>query len=89
MKLIDKAATVAEINRLIENAPKNDKFYVIIDQLNLLKHKINTIEVKEVDSKDAFIEKACEWLQEEVVNDYEGLVWENLIEDFKNYMKGE
>ena len=38
---------------------------------------------------DAFIEKVCKWLQKEVVNDYEGLIWENLIDDFKKYMKGE
>ena len=31
---------------------------------------------------DAFIEKACEWL--------DGHIWnEDFIEDFKNYMKGE
>lgn len=39
--------------------------------------------------KDIFIEKVCRWLQKEVVNDYEGLIWENLIDDFKKYMKGE
>ena len=38
---------------------------------------------------DAFIEKAVEWLKKEVVEDYKGVLWENLIEDFKNYMKGE
>lgn len=38
--------------------------------------------------EDAFIEKACKWLQEEVVNDYAGLVWENLTDDFRKYMKG-
>ena len=36
---------------------------------------------------DAFIKKACEWLKKEVVEDYKGVVWENLIEDFKNYME--
>jgi len=38
---------------------------------------------------DAFIEKACEFLKKEVLDDYAGIVWEGLIEDFKNYMKGE
>lgn len=37
---------------------------------------------------DAFIEKACEWLKKEVVEDYKGVLWENLIEDFKNHMNG-
>lgn len=39
--------------------------------------------------KDAFIERACEFLKKEVLDDYAGIVWEGLIEDFKNYMKGE
>ena len=33
--------------------------------------------------------KACKFLQEEVLDDYPGVVWEGIIEDFKNYMKGE
>lgn len=37
---------------------------------------------------NAFIEKACNFLQEEVLDDYSGIVWEGIIEDFKNYMKG-
>ena len=35
--------------------------------------------------KDIFIEKVCEWLKKEVEEDY--VSCENLIEDFKNYMK--
>ena len=42
---------------------------------------------------DAFIEKACEWLKENAyfyVNDYTGSLNEDrLVENFKNYMKGE
>ena len=42
---------------------------------------------------DAFIEKACLWLKEKAyfyVNDYTGSLYEDmLIDDFKNYMKGE
>ena len=47
---------------------------------------------------DAFIEKACEWLKESVTNNTEcnriiskkGIItMGELIEDFKNYMKGE
>lgn len=35
---------------------------------------------------DAFIEKACEWLE----NNLQGIVGGSIyIEDFKNYMKGE
>jgi len=39
--------------------------------------------------KDAFIEKACEWL-EPVLKNYAGYyVGKDILEDFKNYMKGE
>lgn len=40
--------------------------------------------------KEAFIEKACDWLRIELVNfeDYIGM-GETFIEDFKKYMKGE
>jgi len=38
---------------------------------------------------DAFIEKACEWL-EPVLKNYAGYyVGEDILEDFKDYMKGE
>lgn len=37
---------------------------------------------------DAFIEKSCKFLQEEVLDDYSGIVWEGIIEDFINYIKG-
>jgi len=38
--------------------------------------------------KDAFVEKACEWLKEQ--DEMVGISFENnFIEKFKNYMKGE
>ena len=38
---------------------------------------------------DVFIEKACEWL-EPVLKNYAGYyVGKDILEDFKNYMKGE
>lgn len=33
------------------------------------------------------IEKACQWLQEEVLNAYKGVVWEQIIEDFRKAME--
>lgn len=47
------------------------------------------VEPVEYIRKDVFMERACKWLQKEVVEDYAGVVWEGLIEDFKKYMKGE
>ena len=33
------------------------------------------------------IDKACKWLQEEVLNAYKGVVWEQIIEDFRKAME--
>ena len=33
------------------------------------------------------IDKACKWLQEEVLNAYKGVVWEQIVEDFRKAMK--
>ncbi len=35
------------------------------------------------------LEKACEWLQKEVVDDYTGIIWDDCIQDFKKYMEEE
>jgi hypothetical protein len=33
------------------------------------------------------IEKACQWLQREVVDDYNGVIWDNMISDFRKAME--
>ena len=33
------------------------------------------------------IDKACDWLQKEVLDDYAGVVWEDLIADFRKAME--
>ena len=33
------------------------------------------------------IEKACEWLQKEIVDDYQGIIWDDLIKDFRKAME--
>lgn len=33
------------------------------------------------------IEKACKWLQEEILEDYKGLVWDQIVEDFRKAME--
>ena len=43
-----------------------------------------TMEAVEYVRTDAFIEKACEWLEEHMIG------WNNdFVKDFRNYMKGE
>ena len=29
------------------------------------------------------IEKACEWIKKEVLDDYQGIIWDNIVEDFR------
>lgn len=58
---------------------------------------LDTLEVKEANSTDAFIDKACKWLKENKDHPLigcediclSGYLTDEFIEDFKNYMKGE
>ena len=50
----------------------------------LISYRRNTDEDVEYTQTDAFIEKACEWLEEHMIG------WNNdFVKDFRNYMKGE
>ena len=101
---ISKSAIAAEIERRLEaisNSSNEDNRELAAirgaQQFELINLALflNTLEVKEVNSNDALIEKACvklkklmydnlmfqgRWHREEVID--------NFIEDFKNYMKG-
>lgn len=33
------------------------------------------------------IEKACEWIKKEVLDDYQGVIWDNIVEDFRKAME--
>jgi hypothetical protein len=83
MKLIDKDAVLAEI----ENRIRACGNCYILDELTSLHRTFDSIEVKEMEnSNDAFIEKACEWLE----NNLQGIVGGSIhIEDFRKYMEGE
>lgn len=97
MKLIDKSAVVAEIKRRMdENRRKQalpQYFGMIEEDLNILSF-IDTLEVKEANSNDAFIEKACEWLKENFLFDEAGYCktniysTESMIYNFKNILGG-
>lgn len=101
---IDKAVVVTEIERRINENKKDiqhathkhleEYFEGYEDALVLFKEKfIDTLEVKEIDS---FIEKACRGI-EHLLSGYiirnfhfgDSYEMDTLIEDFKNYMKGE
>lgn len=36
--------------------------------------------------KDA-INEACKWLKEEILEDYKGIVWDQIVEDFRKAME--
>jgi hypothetical protein len=70
----------------IETLPKNE-------QLSERWHEVSTQDTDiEYTRTDAFIDKACEWLKEHGggywMDDYD-LPTDELVKDFKNYMKGE
>lgn len=93
---IDKDALVAEIESLRRTTFTNFDEGVNATVQTLLE-VVDTLEVKEVDSTDAFIEKATEWLKENKDHPLigcediclSGYLTDEFIEDFKNYMKGE
>ena len=33
------------------------------------------------------IEKACEWIKKEVLDDYQGVIWDNIVEDFRKALE--
>ena len=100
MKLIDKDALVAEIEKKLNSCKTYSTEYVNGKKhaLKSLLSFIDTLEVKEVDSNDDFIEKACEFISLNVA-DYIDVTHkggiehlalrERFIEKFINYMKGE
>lgn len=98
MRLIDKAALVAELDRLydLEYDGTSDLSFGKKLMLRHISLFLNTLEVKEeVTTTDAFIEKACEFLKSYRQDTCDGLgyiagiVNDKTIENFKKYMKGE
>ena len=33
------------------------------------------------------LERACEWIKTEVLEDYAGIIWENIVDDFRKAME--
>ena len=71
IKYIDKSALVAEIEKrlsLLEGGTGHPKVMErvegVIKGYKSILSFLDTLEVKEFDSTDAFIEKACEWLKD-------------------------
>lgn len=70
------------------NAP--DKIYIALDEFTedertfVLDHRVDYPICTEYTRTDAFIEKACEW-----INEHTSLSEKLVIENFKKYMEGE
>lgn len=83
---INKSAVVAEINRVLNSYEPNEITsgrYALVN----LRDFLDTLEVKEVASNDAFIEKAEEFLWAHIPGtDYHV---NYIMKSFEKYMKGE
>lgn len=108
-KYIPKSALLVEIERWIEllTNEKNQEGISLIDKVSLggriaelqeVITLINTIEVKEVNSTDTFIEKSCEFIRKGgnrgdayIVTEFGEEVFDfvQLAEDFRKYIEGE
>lgn len=94
--LIDISTLVTEIERRIntyKNISGEDRR---TDALISLKNFISTLEMKEMNSDDVFIDKVCEWIMNHFSSEgfgsplyYKGLLYkpEDIVEDFKKDMK--
>ena len=100
--LIDKDALVAEIEKLIANGKlkcqqsqeNNDQVSYVawsehIATCGKILSLINTLEVKEVNSIDAFIEKAWNWIEDNMLSSNQQDKSRLYCEKFINYIKGE
>ena len=57
-----------------------------IDNYGSLDYQIGVCDGVRLADK-TMIEKACEWIQKEVLEDYAGVVWGDIVEDFRKAMK--
>lgn len=39
------------------------------------------------DAKRDIINKACKWIKKEVLDDYQGVIWGNIVKDFRKAME--
>lgn len=99
MELIDKSAVENILRELwIEDRNGNPEHRICYNKaLQEVQCKLDTLEVKEIDSNDAFIDKACEWLKKNKDNPFiecedpclSGYLTDEFIDDFRKALKGE
>ena len=49
--------------------------------------KVSTFVVAAQWADKTMIEKACEWIKKEVLDDYQGVIWDDIVEDFRKAME--
>ena len=57
-----------------------------IDNYGSLDYQIGVCDGVRLADK-TMIEKACEWIKKEVLDDYQGVIWDNIVEDFRKAME--
>jgi hypothetical protein len=88
---IDKAAVVAELERLY-NLEYDNTSSLSCGKKIMLRNILlflDTLEVKEINSTDAFIEKAWEWIENNMLSSNQQDKSRLYFELFKSHVKGE
>lgn len=98
-KYINKSALVAEIEKRLKEYRTFPDYQTDSNYMELCEilSFLNTLEVKEINSTDAFIEKACKWLKENKDHPFigcedcclSGFLTDEFVEEFRKAMKGE
>ena len=57
-----------------------------IDNYGSLDYQIGVCDGVRLADK-TMIDKACEWIKKEVLDDYQGVIWDNIVEDFRKAME--
>ncbi len=90
MKLIDKEKVIEKINSVLDSYDPNE---ITSGRYELAKLRdfLDTLEVKEVnlEVEDVFIEKAWNWIDDNILSSNQRDKSRLYFEQFVNYMKGE
>lgn len=90
---VDKADVVAEIENLLDKGKYHEEYDCVYRDGNngalyALKDKLDTLEVKDIDSTDAFIEKAVNYIANNMQCDgYTLQTKGRFIRNFKKYLE--
>lgn len=49
---------------------------------------IETMYLYKIRTDSDIIDKACKWIEIEVLEDFRGVIWDDVVVDFRNFMEG-